>query len=110
MKTKFKYAAHTPEILTHSGKYLVYPESTSLAKLLLRWTNGEPMGAEMTTGNYQTTFAARPSSDLTDIDRMRRISQSIQSEHDDTLKQLQSLSTAVPTQQQQPTTPTSERS
>lgn len=90
MKTRYKYS-HVPFRSNTIGNYIVYPENTDLNDLLLRWSLGEPMGAEMKVGNYLTGIPVRPTSDLTDIDKSKRLVSHLQKQHDDINEELTNL-------------------
>lgn len=90
MKTRYKYS-NVPFRSNIIGNYIVYPENTDLNDLLLRWSLGEPMGAEMRVGNYLTGIPVRPTSDLTDIDKSKRLLTHLQKQHDDINDQLNQL-------------------
>lgn len=92
MKTRYKYSA-VPFRSNIIGNYIVYPENTDLNDLLLRWSLGEPMGAEMHVGNYLTGIPVRPTSDLTDIDKSKRLVSHLQQQHDDINEELTKLQT-----------------
>ncbi len=90
MKTRYKYSK-VPFRSNIIGNYIVYPENTDLNDLLLRWSLGEPMGSEMKVGNYLTGIPVRPTSDLTDIDKSKRLVAHLQKQHDDVNDELTKL-------------------
>lgn len=90
MKTRYKYS-NVPFRSNIVGNYIVYPENTDLNDLLLRWSLGEPMGSEMKVGNYLTGIPVRPTSDLTDIDRSKRLVTHLHKQHEDINNELSQL-------------------
>lgn len=90
MKTRYKYA-RLPFRSNIIGNYIVYPENTDLNDLLIRWSLGEPMDSEMRVGNYLTGIPVRPTSDLTDVDKSKRLVAHLQKQHDDINDELKQL-------------------
>lgn len=90
MKTRYKYD-RLPFRSNIIGNYIVYPENTDLNDLLVRWSLGEPMGSEMRVGNYLTGIPVRPTSDLTDVDKSKRLVAHLQKQHDDINDELKQL-------------------
>lgn len=101
MKTRYKYDK-VPFRSNNIGNYIVYPENTDLNDLLLRWSLGEPMGAEMKVGNYLTGIPVRPTSDLTDIDKSKRLVSHLKQQHDDINDELNQLEKQAQEESQKP--------